>query len=130
MVSERDWPSAPSDETEGEQKIEGEESTETTHPESTREHHSAESKAECVGTTEGIVARAACPSAGVHKGSYRGSPVVDVRLATEVNHTTVSALRSIGPSDFQAVREIGQGAFGKVCSVELTSSTQSTFLMF
>lgn len=53
-------------------------------------------------------------SAALPKGSYRGSPVTDVRLATEINHTTVTALQSIGPSDFQAVREIGQGAFGKV----------------
>lgn len=124
VVSERDSPSAPSDETEGEQKMEGEESTETTHPESTPEHHSTESEAKCVSTTEGIVVRAACPSAGVHKGSYRGSPVVDVRLATEVNHTTVSALRSIGPSDFQAVREIGQGAFGKVYLVQSRTTRQ------
>lgn len=57
------------------------------------------------------------PSPGLQKGSYRGSPVVDVRLATDVNHNTVKALRSVGPSDFQAVREIGQGAFGKVCCV-------------
>lgn len=54
-------------------------------------------------------------SSDVLKGSYRGSPVVDVRLATDVNPKTRNALRSIGPSDFQAVREIGQGAFGKVC---------------
>lgn len=58
----------------------------------------------------------------VLKGSYRGSPVVDVRLATDVNHNTVKVLRSVGPSDFQAVREIGQGAFGKVCCRQLLRS--------
>lgn len=48
------------------------------------------------------------------KGTFRGSPVTDLRLATDVNRNTVRALRTLGPSDFQAVREIGQGAFGKV----------------
>lgn len=49
------------------------------------------------------------------KGTFRGSPVTDLRLATDVNRNTVRALKAMGPSDFQAVREIGQGAFGKVC---------------
>jgi hypothetical protein len=61
----------------------------------------------------------------VHKGSYRGSPVVSVRLATEVNPNTVKALRSVGPSDFQAVREIGQGAFGKVGYISLLLQTHT-----
>jgi hypothetical protein len=65
-------------------------------------------------------------SATLQKASYRGSPVTDVRLATEVNDTTVSALRSIGPRDFQAVREIGQGAFGKVWSTSVDGSNVSS----
>lgn len=51
---------------------------------------------------------------GLSKGTFRGSPVTELRLATDVNRNTVRALRAMGPSDFQAVREIGQGAFGKV----------------
>lgn len=53
---------------------------------------------------------------GLSKGTFRGSPVTDLQLASDVNRNTVRALRTMGPSDFQAVREIGQGAFGKVCS--------------
>lgn len=52
---------------------------------------------------------------GLSKGTFRGSPVTDLQLASDVNRNTVRALRTLGPSDFQAVREIGQGAFGKVC---------------
>eukprot|EP00892_Ulva_mutabilis_P008167 jgi/Ulvmu1/5722/UM024_0075.1 len=60
----------------------------------------------------------------VSKGTFRGSPVTELRLATDVNRNTVRALRAMGPSDFQAVREIGQGAFGKVYLVQSRTTRQ------
>lgn len=88
----------------------------------TAEHESSSAQT-AAGASNGIEIKSTTSdvrsSVVVHKGAYRGSPVVDVRLATDVNHTTVKALRSLGPSDFQAVREIGQGAFGKVWQVQI-----------
>jgi hypothetical protein len=46
--------------------------------------------------------------------SFWGSPVTTMQVARAMDTSEGRSLKSMGPGNFQAIREIGQGAFGKV----------------
>lgn len=52
------------------------------------------------------------------RASLASSPVVAHQVGTAINASEARAYGMVGPQDFKAIREIGQGAFGKVYLVQ------------